>query len=102
VYEALESSGIPSSVGATAEAALAQRGLPRVALVDLMLPDENGLEVARRLCARDPTIRIIFVTAYADELLSRVTADQVPALIVKPFDLAELVARVRDAMAEPR
>ncbi len=107
VAEALQNTGLKPVIGASAESALSQRGLPRVALVDLRLPDKDGLEVARRLRARDPTIKIIFVTAYGNELQARLesaieslslSADD--ALVAKPFDVAELVEKVREAAGE--
>jgi DNA-binding response OmpR family regulator len=108
IAEALRDSGLVAAIGADAESAFANRSLPRVAIVDLRLPDKDGVEVARRLCARDPTIKIIFVTAYGEELRDRLeqavaslqgVKGHVP-LVTKPFDLAELVACVRDAVAE--
>jgi CheY-like chemotaxis protein len=103
--EALENSGMTPLIGANAESALEQRTLPRVALVDMRLPDKNGLEVALRLYARDPTIKIIFVTAYGEELQQRLTAEIEAAasalchapMVAKPFDIADLVERVRRA-----
>jgi two-component system, OmpR family, response regulator QseB len=103
--EALESSGIQTAIGSSAESALSRKTLPRVALVDLRLPDQDGLEVAKRLCARDPTIKIIFVTAYGEEMRERLNTamstfgvdGRVP-LVAKPFDLEALVRQVRDAV----
>lgn len=95
--EALESSGLQTAIGSSAESALSRRSLPKVALVDLRLPDRNGIEVARRLRARDPKIKIIFVTAYGSTL--RHAEGDLP-LVAKPFDVAELVERVCAAVAE--
>jgi CheY-like chemotaxis protein len=103
--EALENTGLSTVIGSSAEAALEHRTLPRVALVDLRLPDKDGLEVARRLCARDPTIKIIFVTAFGEELQQRLAGavESIAcalgdhSLVAKPFDLADLVQRVRQA-----
>jgi DNA-binding response OmpR family regulator len=66
-----------------------------VVLLDLGLPDLDGIEVCRRLRA-DSDTAIIVVTARGEE------ADRVLALdegaddyLVKPFGLAELLARIR-------
>jgi DNA-binding response OmpR family regulator len=66
-----------------------------VVLLDLGLPDIDGIEVCRRLRARSDAA-IIVVTARGEE------ADRVLALdegaddyLVKPFGLAELLARIR-------
>jgi DNA-binding response OmpR family regulator len=105
--EALRERGIEPVLGADAESALASRALPRMALVDLRLPDQSGVEVARRLRARDPNVKILFITAHAEELnvrrgaleaiLPGVDVDQ--ACLVKPFDMARLIALVEAAVA---
>ena len=66
-----------------------------VVLLDLGLPDTDGIEVCRRLAARG-TSAILVITARGEE------SDRVAALdegaddyLVKPFGLAELLARIR-------
>lgn len=102
VAEALSDEGMSTTIGESAQAALGKRILPRVALVDLRLPDKSGLEVARRLFARDPTVRILFVTAYGEDLRREVEAgraapfiDPSEPFLSKPLDVGALVARVR-------
>lgn len=62
-------------------------------LLDLNLPDVDGLEVARQLARNDA--QILMVTARAD-VKSRVSGLDAGAsdYLAKPFDLSELVARV--------
>ena len=67
-----------------------------VVLLDLGLPDVDGIDVCRRLRAGSSDAAIIVVTARGEE------ADRVLALdegaddyLVKPFGLAELLARIR-------
>jgi len=69
---------------------------PHVMLLDVMLPDMEGFDVARRLGAERARVPIIFLTA------RDATEDKVRGLTVggddyvtKPFSLEELVARVR-------
>ena len=110
VAEALAGKGMETAIGSSAESALGRRTLPRVALVDLRLPDQDGIEVARRLRARDPSIEIIFVTGFGDELKERLAgaglglpgAARQPTLLTKPIDLQELVEHVRAAVSEPK
>jgi two-component system phosphate regulon response regulator PhoB len=71
---------------------------PDLVVLDLMLPEMDGLEVCRRLRA-DPataTLPVIMLTAKADEV-DRVVGLEVGAddYVVKPFSPKELVARVR-------
>jgi DNA-binding response OmpR family regulator len=61
---------------------------PDVVLLDVAMPDMDGMETLRRLVAAWPTLPVIMITANADiEITSKVlqmgAADYVP----KPFDL---------------
>lgn len=65
-------------------------------LLDLMLPELNGLEVCRRIRQANKTIPIIMITA-RDSVLDRVSGLDSGAddYIVKPFAIEELLARLR-------
>lgn len=72
--------------------------LPELILLDIMLPDEDGMSILRKLRARSDTRRIpvILVTAKATEI------DKVKGLdggaddyISKPFGVMEMIARVK-------
>jgi DNA-binding response OmpR family regulator len=71
------------------------RDRPDVVLLDLGLPDCDGVEVCRKL-SEHPDVAIIVITAYGEES-DRVTARDAGAddYLVKPFGLAELAARIR-------
>jgi DNA-binding NtrC family response regulator len=106
IAEALREHGIEPLTGSSAAAALEQRKLPRVALIDLRLPDRSGIDVAERLAARDPKIRILFMTGYAKELEDRLNAvrnvlpllDREEPCLRKPFDLGAVVERLLKAV----
>jgi DNA-binding response OmpR family regulator len=77
---------------------LARAELPDVALLDLMLPGVDGLEVCRQL-RRDAATRrlpIIMLTARGEEV-DRVVGLELGAddYVVKPFSPRELLARIR-------
>jgi DNA-binding NarL/FixJ family response regulator len=48
--------------GASALAAVAEQG-PELVLLDIQLPDLDGFEVARRLLADDPELRIVLISS---------------------------------------
>jgi DNA-binding response OmpR family regulator len=106
LVEALKESGIEHVIyGGSAECALSLRELPRLALLDVVLPDQNGVEVARRLLARDPNLRVVFMTGYAEkarEALGQVLpelAAQESRVLTKPVDLESLIVLIGEAMS---
>lgn len=76
--------------------ALALGGTFDLVLLDLGLPDLDGLEVCRRLREDGSTVPVLMLTARGDEL-DRVVGLDVGAddYLTKPFSLAELAARLR-------
>ena len=77
---------------------LAKKVLPTLILLDLMLPEIDGLEICRMLKANEDTknIPIIMVTAKGEEV-DNIVGFELGAddYIVKPFSPRELVLRVR-------
>ncbi len=68
---------------------------PDIVLLDVMLPEMDGIEVAKEMRGKDPGVGIIMITALGE------TKDKVVGLnagaddyVVKPFDTEELVARM--------
>lgn len=98
LLRALSSSGydtVWARTGADALAAVVQRR-PDLVLLDLGLPDLDGLEVCRRIHGADPLIEVIMVTARDEELDVVVGLDAGAVdYVTKPFRLAELTARIR-------
>jgi len=86
--------------GDDAELRIAE-ALPDLVILDWMLPGVSGLEICRRLRARDETreLPIIMLTARGEET-ERVRGLSVGAddYVVKPFSVPELMARVRSLL----
>ena len=103
--KALRSAGFRVEIAKTGreglERALAER--PDLVLLDVMLPEMNGFEVCEELRDRDHDLPIIMLTAKGEE------EDKVRGLnlgaddyVVKPFGVAELLARVDAALRRHR
>jgi two-component system OmpR family response regulator len=76
---------------------------PDAVVLDVMLPDIDGLEVLRKLRADTPDIPVLFLTAKDD------VADRIAGLtaggddyVTKPFSLEEVVARLRGLIRRTR
>jgi two-component system, OmpR family, response regulator len=81
--------------GAARRARLPEGGID-VLLLDLMLPDEDGLALCQWAKKVSPTLPVIMLTAQGDPL-SRVLGLELGAddYLPKPFELRELVARIK-------
>lgn len=73
-----------------------QSRLPDVAILDIMMPRMDGLELCRRLRGASDRLPIIFLTS-KDEEFDRVLGLELGAddYLCKPFSMRELVARVK-------
>ncbi|MCC6495660.1 MAG: response regulator transcription factor [Propionibacteriaceae bacterium] len=69
---------------------------PDAIVLDMMLPDFDGLEVMRRIRTEQPDVPVIFLTARdaLDDRIGGLTAGG-DDYVTKPFSLEELVARLR-------
>ena len=65
-------------------------------LTDVVLPDMNGRELAERITAAQPAVRVLFTSGYAEPFDGG--APPVVALLEKPFTAQALLARVRGAL----
>lgn len=103
VVYTLSNSGLPTSGFATAEAfwqGMASQ-MPRLILLDIMLPDDDGLEILKKLRRSSATAKlpVILLTAKGTEYdkvmgLDLGADDYLP----KPFGMMELIARVKSLL----
>jgi DNA-binding response OmpR family regulator len=88
------------AVRAAADAAEARRMVaesrPDLMVLDINMPGENGLSLARFLRESHPAIGLVMLTT-AGEAIDRIVGLEVGAddYVAKPFELRELLARVR-------
>jgi two-component system OmpR family response regulator len=69
---------------------------PDAIVLDMMLPDFDGLEVMRRVRSEDPDVPVIFLTA-KDAVADRINGLTASGddYVTKPFSLEEVIARLR-------
>lgn len=101
----LENNGINVDIAETAEGGLflAQSNNYDLILLDLNLPDKNGIEVCKELRLKENNIPIMILSVNLD------TKDKVSLLnsgaddyLTKPFKVTELVARIHALCRRPR
>jgi DNA-binding response OmpR family regulator len=75
---------------------LIKESLPDIVILDLMLPDGDGIDICRGLRKDYPTLPIIMLTA-KDKLSDKIIGLESGAddYVVKPFETLELIARIR-------
>ena len=79
---------------------LAQRALPQLALVDVVLGEENGIRCTRRIRALSPASRVVLISAYPDREFHRqgLEAGAVAFLDKKDLDAATLRQIIEDTI----
>jgi DNA-binding response OmpR family regulator len=87
----------------SADGAMRQLGKAEfdVAIVDLMMPGTNGIQLARQVRERYPQTRVVLTSAYhlSERQLVRADCGAV-GFIPKPFDLSELARFLRTKMGD--
>ncbi|MBT3093195.1 MAG: response regulator [Candidatus Thiodiazotropha endolucinida] len=78
---------------------LFEKKVPEVVILDIRMPGEDGLSLARWLRDAHPNVGIIMLTTAAD-VVDRVVGLEIGAddYVAKPFDLRELLARVKSVI----
>lgn len=71
-----------------------------ILLTDIVMPEMDGIELARLAAELDPTLKIMFITGFAAVALNpEVAAPRDAKVLSKPFHLRDLVAEVDRLMA---
>jgi len=71
-------------------------------LTDVIMPGMSGRDLARALLERQPDLRVLYVSGYAGEAVTRVGGlDPGQRFLQKPFSEADLLRQVLEALSEP-
>jgi DNA-binding response OmpR family regulator len=96
--------GFEVDTAPNAEAAMAQLDAScfDIAIVDLMMPGTNGIQLARMVREHHPKTRVVLTSAYhlSERQLVRADCGAV-GFVPKPFDLGELALFLKGKMAAP-
>ncbi|HEU4581009.1 MAG TPA: ATP-binding protein [Polyangiaceae bacterium] len=85
--------------GRDALAAAAQRGEIDLLVTDVVMPEMNGVQLARRLRDERPELKVLYLSGYTATVIdSRTDMGAKDELLAKPFTRAELLRRVRRAI----
>ncbi|RLB47197.1 MAG: hypothetical protein DRI90_26610, partial [Deltaproteobacteria bacterium] len=103
VQSALERAGYTVVTASRGPAALRrfeeQAGEVQLLLTDVVMPEMNGKELAKRLTERAPELSVVFMSGHAEDIIAQHgVLESGTTLLQKPFTIAELVAAVRGAL----
>jgi PAS domain S-box-containing protein len=73
------------------------RGRIDLLLSDIVMPGMNGCELARQMRLRSPQLRVLYISGYTGDILTRYGVSP-GAVLPKPYSLDVLRQRVRDAL----
>src|SRR5580658_1691988 len=98
----LGGAGIPAVGAASADEALAFHDeiAPDLVVIDYLLPDRNGLELAQAFKDRDPTLPILLLTGQASLESAMAAVGQVDGYLLKPMATETFIEAVRRALAQ--
>lgn len=95
----LEELGLEILEAGTVREALEREAQADLVLLDVRLPDGDGLAAARQILARRPRRPLLLMTAFATpELAAEATAAGVRRCIDKPFDTDAVARIVRESL----
>ena len=76
-------------------------GMVNLVITDVVLPEVNGVELAKRVRDQYPHIAVLLMSGYLEEILTRYGADACGfKLLVKPFTVEQLRREVRECLVK--
>jgi PAS domain S-box-containing protein len=83
--------------------AASRRGAIDLLMTDVVMPEMNGRDLARRLLATHPGLKLLFMSGYtANVIAHHGVLDEGVEFIQKPFSKKDLAVKVRQVLAGPR
>lgn len=68
-------------------------------LTDLVMPKMNGPELVRKMAARNPHVRVVYMSGYTDDAVGHIeTLEANEVFVQKPFMPKSLIGAVKDAL----
>ena len=67
-------------------------------LTDVIMPEMDGVELARKIMFTHPEMKVLFRSGYTSDIRMDVVGEGKGHFIEKPFDLPTLVRKVRDTL----
>ena len=87
--------------GVEAIEAFDKHGHVDLVVSDVVMPEMDGPTLLKELRQRDPAVKIIFVSGYAEEAFSKnLPSQEQYAFLAKPFTLRQLVAEVKKTLVQ--
>lgn len=99
--EACHVYALSAESGSVAAEALSESAVD-VAVIDLVMPEQDGLECAERLAQVQPDLNIVLMTGHnAPDMIREASARGLLTILNKPFDVRELVRIVAELRGRP-
>jgi two-component system cell cycle sensor histidine kinase/response regulator CckA len=91
---------LEASNGVEAIEVLEREGHVDLVVSDVVMPEMDGPTLLKELRRRDPELKVIFVSGYAEEAFAKnLPSNEQYAFLAKPFTLKQLVAEVKKTIA---
>ncbi|WP_228369214.1 response regulator [Candidatus Nitrososphaera gargensis] len=78
-----------------------QQGVYDLLLIDIRLPEINGLDLCNELLKVDPNVKVCFITAYElrqEEIKNKVLGLETECIIKKPVSFETLVSKINEQL----
>lgn len=76
--------------------------VPDVVLLDLKMPNIDGLQALEAIKQYDPSIEVIMLTGHGEKKIIEGISNMILAYIIKPVDLKELIKKINEGTEKRR